>query len=619
MSSIPILRDALFGNPPSPTKQPSREGMLAAVTKLEIETKAGIAAAALSGTNLDAAMQLVQPLADTAEAAQAALERALQDIPGAVADKLDEAVADATQQAGQFAQSADASRDAAQLAAATALAASRYFPTRAAGEAGSTTDQLFTTDDGAGNLIYYRRTSGGSVEIGRGVTPSALAAEGGAALVGFRGRTVDDKLSDLISVRDAQFAGGAKGDAVTDDTDALAAAFAAALQTGARIHFPRGIYLTDPINLDVPSGLPLHIVGDGKDISVIRKRANSAEPAITITTDQVDNYTVLEDIRIDNGFRDPTGVGIRFVNTARMSLDRVNVRGFALGIDNVGGLIWLGNDITLRGNTTGFRSRASAANIYSNLIKFTGGEVRGSRLAVDIDQANGVVFDTVDFESNGIAGDWATGVIKIGANMAQEVGDAVVTFTTCWFEGNKGTVMFGSPANTEVIMNGCVFLANERSVNLTGLASVMMMGVRAPEQNVMFRIQAARSVIVGGFIGSIDDTSTRRAYDTVTATGDFTGTKTSFRLSHSVANPTANDCFFARDIDLFPGGDADASSIYKYGNKPFSIRFAGGPMISAADGKLGFSGKEPIPVDFLHPAASAADIVAHLKALGLAG
>ncbi|MBM3927565.1 MAG: hypothetical protein FJ335_03770, partial [Sphingomonadales bacterium] len=79
---------------------------------------------------------------------------------------------------------AEDARDDAQAAAATALATGRYFPTKAAGEAGSTTGQAFTTKDGAGNLIAYERTAGGSTEIGRAVTPAALAAPDGAGRVG---------------------------------------------------------------------------------------------------------------------------------------------------------------------------------------------------------------------------------------------------------------------------------------------------------------------------------------------------------------------------------------------------------------------------------------------------
>ncbi|MFV0625200.1 SGNH/GDSL hydrolase family protein [Sphingomonas sp. ac-8] len=65
----------------------------------------------------------------------------------------------------------------AQLAAATALAASRYFPGgRAAGEAGSVVDQLFAVDDGTGSLVYYKRTAAGSQEISRAVTPVSLGS-----------------------------------------------------------------------------------------------------------------------------------------------------------------------------------------------------------------------------------------------------------------------------------------------------------------------------------------------------------------------------------------------------------------------------------------------------------
>lgn len=84
-------------------------------------------------------------------------------------------VAPMAKKAADAAVSADASRSAAQLAAATAQATSRYFATKAAGEAASTINQLFATDDGAGNLIYYRRTASGSIEVGRAVTPSSIA------------------------------------------------------------------------------------------------------------------------------------------------------------------------------------------------------------------------------------------------------------------------------------------------------------------------------------------------------------------------------------------------------------------------------------------------------------
>src|SRR5690349_4823061 len=69
---------------------------------------------------------------------------------------------------------AETEADRSELAAQTTVAASRYFTSQALGEAGSTTGQLFSTDDGAGNLIFYKRTGGGSTEIARAVSSATL-------------------------------------------------------------------------------------------------------------------------------------------------------------------------------------------------------------------------------------------------------------------------------------------------------------------------------------------------------------------------------------------------------------------------------------------------------------
>lgn len=54
----------------------------------------------------------------------------------------------------------------------------------------------------------------------------------------YEGRAVAAKLRETVSVTDTRFAGGARGDGVTDDT----AAINAALNYGGRINFPRGTY-----------------------------------------------------------------------------------------------------------------------------------------------------------------------------------------------------------------------------------------------------------------------------------------------------------------------------------------------------------------------------------------
>ncbi len=73
MSAVQIAKEALFGNPPNPAMKPSREGLLAAVAELQ----RGVAAAALAGTNLDAAAALVAPIAEDAKLARDSAQGAL--------------------------------------------------------------------------------------------------------------------------------------------------------------------------------------------------------------------------------------------------------------------------------------------------------------------------------------------------------------------------------------------------------------------------------------------------------------------------------------------------------------------------------------------------------------
>lgn len=77
-----------------------------------------------------------------------------------------------------------------------------------------------------------------------------LAATGGAALVGYKGRTVAQRLSDTVSVKDF----GATGDGVTDDTAAILSAVAALSNPSRNVlYFPYGSYRTS-VTIEVPPG-----------------------------------------------------------------------------------------------------------------------------------------------------------------------------------------------------------------------------------------------------------------------------------------------------------------------------------------------------------------------------
>lgn len=99
----------------------------------------------------------------------------------------------------------------------------------------------------AGRLLGFDADGALALLLGTGADGALrgdLAGLIGAALVGYGGRSVADKLGEFVSVKDRRFAGGAKGDGVTDDTAAIQAALDALAGTGKQLLFPDGRYRT---------------------------------------------------------------------------------------------------------------------------------------------------------------------------------------------------------------------------------------------------------------------------------------------------------------------------------------------------------------------------------------
>lgn len=182
----------------------------------------------------------------------------------------------------------EAERIAAGAFAASAQATSRYFPSRAAGEAGSATGQSFSTTDGSGNLITYERTAGGSVEVARPLTKAGLAGENGAKASGFRA-TPTAPLSDVDTALKAQpltpaVFGTAKG--VTGNVAAFSAFLAAQERipstAGAPNPRPKLHLISEPFNGKPFQGFPAAVRYQGKDYIFYREGAGHVE-ASTIT------------------------------------------------------------------------------------------------------------------------------------------------------------------------------------------------------------------------------------------------------------------------------------------------------------------------------------------------
>lgn len=157
---------------------------------------------------------------------------------------------------------------------AEAVAGPAYADT-AAGLAATSEGEWFAVDSGGGIITTYKHSAGPTATDPRAMaTTTALAASTGAALVGSIqsgagavARTVQDKMRDLVSVKDF----GALGDGTTDDTAAfnLAIAYANAKGgidrtgiTGTTITIPAGRYPVGYLNPVTVSNV--HFVGSGK-------------------------------------------------------------------------------------------------------------------------------------------------------------------------------------------------------------------------------------------------------------------------------------------------------------------------------------------------------------------
>jgi hypothetical protein len=159
-----------------------------------------------------------------------------------------------------------------------------------------------------------------------------------------------------LNVKDTQFAGGAKGNGSTDDTNAIQACFDAAFGSSgsphgtnatqnASVYFPSGLYRCGALTLTKVLGG--HIFGDGPNASILQWNGSSkpGAPTAIITTNGFENCCIANLGLNSNGAGNASG----------------NLRMFVLDWDGLGG-------VNLRNNFFDTISFGSMANGVSCLI-----------------------------------------------------------------------------------------------------------------------------------------------------------------------------------------------------------------------------------------------------------
>jgi hypothetical protein len=118
--------------------------------------------------------------------------------------------------------------------------------------------------------------------------PKVDLKNGGATPTGAVNRSINQKLSDFISVKDF----GATGDGTTDDTTSIQNAINS-LTLGGTLYFPRGTYIVsdaDANNACLVITAPIQIVGDGAFYTSIQPAASVANTVNTILVNPNSSY-----------------------------------------------------------------------------------------------------------------------------------------------------------------------------------------------------------------------------------------------------------------------------------------------------------------------------------------
>ena len=282
----------------------------------------------------------------------------------------------------------------------------------------------------------------------------------GDALIGFKqadknglisgavGRTVHQKLQDLVSVKDF----GATGNGTTDDTTAIQAAIYYAQTNGGCVYLPAGIYvISSSLNVQINSGgLPLlrpSIRGDGAGATTILQTANASGLVITGYTSNPADYMDLEDFTLQSNAVGGYGNGISFSDSAFVNIDNVEVLGWENGVYGIDALSMTFTRLVSRFNINGFRFESSGSGTgYTsepNAITMLGCTIgNNTNYGGWVVGAGTFTFVGGSIEANGestttLSTKWGLRITNSGGNFDQQ--SAVgISLQGVYFEGNGG-------------------------------------------------------------------------------------------------------------------------------------------------------------------------------------